>query len=89
MGSGNADGLGSQRSEELRDCCKNVLGIDSGNIEIVDDQRLPDGMNAKWPASHISEHIRRYVNKFSSEKEGIKAVSEVKLLDLYPVAVST
>ena len=53
---GNADGLGPLRSQEMYHACS-LLGIDAPCVTVVDDPRLPDGMKSVWPLHVVAEHV--------------------------------
>lgn len=53
---GNADGLGDIRVDELQKCAK-LFGIDSQNLDIVDHPQLQDGMDSTWSPELISSIV--------------------------------
>jgi len=56
---GDADGLGAVRKQELVTSCR-AAGILDSNIIAVDDPRLRDGMNEHWPADAIAQYLLRH-----------------------------
>lgn len=62
LSTGDADGLGSVRKEELVQACA-VLGIPAPRVTVVDDARLRDGKHTVWKAEAVAEvvwkHLRR------------------------------
>ncbi len=59
--SGNADGLGDIRKEELEGSCK-VLGIKQ--FIIIDDQtNFPDSMTLSWDTSKLADTILDYIEQ--------------------------
>lgn len=56
------------RKKELPASCK-LLGIE--DVMIVDDPRLPDGMNTKWDASVISNFISENVKNQLKQNENV------------------
>lgn len=62
---GNADGMGAIRKQELYYSCS-LLGIERGSVTIIDDARLPDGMAAVWPVEVVAEHVEAAVKKYST-----------------------
>ncbi|CAI2165747.1 3086_t:CDS:2 [Funneliformis geosporum] len=57
---GNESGLGELRKKELERSCF-TLGIDVGNVNIIDHPLLQDGLNNNWDPSLISDKINDYV----------------------------
>lgn len=61
LSTGNADGLGAVRQNELRAAAV-YLGIPYMRVKIIDDQtHLADGMNSKWSIIQAREHIQQFV----------------------------
>lgn len=58
LSSGNADGLGSRRREELKRSCAS-MGIESPVI--VDNTLLQDGMHSRWPAEQVAREIENAI----------------------------
>lgn len=63
LSTGNADGLGRVRSQELLHACA-LLGISRDDVTIVDDARLPDGMHQRWPPAVVAEHVAQAARRF-------------------------
>ncbi|OLL21718.1 putative N-acetylglucosaminyl-phosphatidylinositol de-N-acetylase [Neolecta irregularis DAH-3] len=61
LSNGDDGGLGSIRQVELRDAA-GVLGINS--IKVINDQRIPDGMNVTWDKTIIQEYLAQYRQSF-------------------------
>lgn len=40
-----------------------VLGLRECDVAIVEDERLPDGMETDWPAEVVAEHITKHLAK--------------------------
>ncbi|KAF2767725.1 LmbE-like protein [Teratosphaeria nubilosa] len=60
LSSGDADGLGNIRKEELRKSAL-MLGITSSeHVVVIEDEKLPDSMTATWDAKLISSILTRY-----------------------------
>lgn len=62
--SGNADGLGPVRTQELFYACS-VLGIQRNCVTVIDDARLPDGMRETWSPQVVAEHAAAAIVKHS------------------------
>ncbi|ORZ35287.1 putative deacetylase LmbE-like domain-containing protein [Catenaria anguillulae PL171] len=62
LSTGNADGLGAQRVQELVRSAK-VLHIPSDRVHYVDSPDLQDGMRTEWPAREVIRHVRDTVNQ--------------------------
>jgi N-acetylglucosaminylphosphatidylinositol deacetylase len=60
LSTGDADGLGSIRQQELKESCK-LLGID--DVDVIDDPELPDSMGVTWPADKIGSMLDKYADK--------------------------
>lgn len=65
--SGNANGLGSVRTQELLHACT-ILGIHKQNITIIDDPKLQDGMHTDWPTASITPHITAALDRIQPSK---------------------
>ncbi|CAG8496946.1 98_t:CDS:2 [Funneliformis mosseae] len=57
---GNESGLGELRKKELERSCI-TLGIEVGNVYVIDHPLLQDGLNNNWDPSLISDIINDYV----------------------------
>ncbi len=61
LSTGNYEGLGKTRVEELNKCAE-VFNIPSRNLSIIDHQMLQDGMETHWPLDVIEgvvfDHIK-------------------------------
>lgn len=62
---GNADGLGAIRRQELFYSCS-VLGIERSYVTVIDDARLPDGMAEVWPLEVVGKHVESAIKKYSA-----------------------
>lgn len=60
LSSGDFEGLGQQRKEELFLSCRH-LGIATENVCVIDDVRLRDGMKEEWDSAVIANHVQSYV----------------------------
>lgn len=60
LSTGNADGLGSQREQELHHACE-LLQIRVHRT--VNDPLLQDGMHVRWDLSHIERHVAAAVDE--------------------------
>ena len=56
LSTGNAEGLGETRKQELVRAAK-VLGIPQPLVQTVDDPELQDGMDTVWPPEKIEEVV--------------------------------
>ncbi|KAK9829581.1 hypothetical protein WJX72_006605 [[Myrmecia] bisecta] len=63
LSNGNAAGLGPRRALELKAACR-FWQIDK--YVIIDAPGLQDGLNTKWDAALIAEHIARQVVSFDA-----------------------
>ncbi|KAJ8311959.1 hypothetical protein KUTeg_009332 [Tegillarca granosa] len=54
--SGDYDGLGSRRTEELKKSCK-ILGISSDQIIIENDSQLPDNPDINWNEDDVMNKL--------------------------------
>lgn len=60
LSSGDADGLGHIRKDELRKSALR-LGIRSAeHVVVLEDEKLPDSMTTTWDARHIAALLTRY-----------------------------
>ena len=61
---GNESGFGKIREKELKlSCCE--FGIK--NLDIIDDERLQDGMENIWEPEYVAEFLRKYISKWNIE----------------------
>lgn len=58
--SGNYDGKGKIRKQELWDACKE-LGVPDHNICLITDSRLPDNPKKQWPVPVVAKLIEHQV----------------------------
>ncbi|KAK5681835.1 N-acetylglucosaminyl-phosphatidylinositol de-N-acetylase [Elasticomyces elasticus] len=60
LSSGDADGLGHVRKEELRKSAL-MLGVKSSeHVVVIDDAKLPDSMTAAWDPKLVASILTRY-----------------------------
>eukprot|EP00931_Biecheleriopsis_adriatica_P076070 TRINITY_DN49819_c0_g1_i1.p1 TRINITY_DN49819_c0_g1~~TRINITY_DN49819_c0_g1_i1.p1 ORF type:complete len:301 (+),score=64.25 TRINITY_DN49819_c0_g1_i1:96-998(+) len=59
LSTGNYDGLGKQRAEEMRRSCAR-LGVGGSNLSILDDALLQDGPHA-WPEDAVAARVAEFV----------------------------
>lgn len=60
LSSGDADGLGHIRKDELRKSAL-LLGLRSAeHVVVVEDDKLPDSMTTDWDPKHVSSILTRY-----------------------------
>lgn len=62
LSNGNADGKGKVREQELDKACK-YLGF--SGIFVVDDPRIPDGMDKLWEVGVLKEIIKKRLSEHS------------------------
>eukprot|EP00877_Chromochloris_zofingiensis_P002693 jgi/Chrzof1/12424/Cz06g34060.t1 len=62
LSKGNAHGLGQVREKELQRACA-IFQIPAGQITIVDDPQLQDGMTTQWPKCVIAHHVQAMLLK--------------------------
>ncbi|PRW58201.1 N-acetylglucosaminyl-phosphatidylinositol de-N-acetylase isoform C [Chlorella sorokiniana] len=67
LSTGNADGLGQLRSRELYRACS-LLGMRRQDVTIVDDPQLQDGMQQRWPADVVAEHVAAAVQRLQPSR---------------------
>ena len=60
LSNGNYDKLGEIRTEEFNNVCK-LLKIE--DKEIINDEKLKDGMNEIWEKEYVSDKIKKYLHK--------------------------
>jgi N-acetylglucosaminylphosphatidylinositol deacetylase len=63
LSTGNFDGLGEMRKEELLKCVQ-IFNIAQDYVHIVDHPALQDGMDNVWPMDVISSTVIEYISKF-------------------------
>ncbi|CAE7060355.1 unnamed protein product [Rhizoctonia solani] len=66
---GNADGLGPTRAQELVSSYR-VLGLQSGEVDVLDHPELQDDIKSMWNTSLIAGIVGEYV-----QKHGIQSAS--------------
>jgi hypothetical protein len=47
---------------------KGELQVSNDQIVLVDDPRLQDGMQQRWPASVVAEHVAAAVQRFQPKQ---------------------
>ena len=62
MTTGNFDGKGALRTNELHKSCANLIGSDLNNIKIVNESELPDNPKANWNKDLCASIIQNYIN---------------------------
>ncbi|TKY90533.1 hypothetical protein EX895_000531 [Sporisorium graminicola] len=67
LSTGNAAGLGLQRTEELF-ASYNQLGVPANRVKYLDDARLQDSMDAIWPNDHISKLVGKHIDALSRSR---------------------
>eukprot|EP01137_Pigoraptor_chileana_P000708 Opistho-2@37306 len=65
LSTGDYEGLGSIRRQELFKSCK-CLGIDESRVEIINDDALPDNPKVEWSTTRIATHIAAYIDRQKS-----------------------
>ena len=85
LSSGDADGLGHIRKDELTKSAL-LLGVTSPeHVVVVEDEKLPDSMTARWDAKLIAGILMRYfapeIAKTPSEEEPMAAVDAIITFD--------
>ncbi|KAL0034476.1 hypothetical protein WJX79_004581 [Trebouxia sp. C0005] len=66
MSTGNFEGLGKLRQEELRTACA-ILGIEPKDVFIVDHTDLQDGPHAQWPPQLIALIVAAQASKVKAD----------------------
>jgi hypothetical protein len=91
LSTGNADGIGKQRTKELGKSCK-VLGISTDDqldeiatpkelestektVVIVNSESLRDGMKEKWETTLVSEFVQTFVKRYSIDS--VRAITNL------------
>lgn len=64
LSTGNAAGLGVQRSEELF-ASYEKLGVPANRVTYIDDSRLQDSIESIWPNEHVSSVIGKHIDFLS------------------------
>ncbi|KAI3423800.1 hypothetical protein D9Q98_009637 [Chlorella vulgaris] len=67
LSTGDADGLGRLRSQELRHACS-LLGIAGQDITLIDDPQLPDGMDQHWSPLVVEQHVAQAVRRLQPDQ---------------------
>merc|ERR1712224_336931 len=60
LSTGDAFGLGRVRAKELLRSCR-TYEIYEEDVEVVDDERLRDGMDEVWDPSSVAEYVESHV----------------------------
>eukprot|EP00246_Nothoceros_aenigmaticus_P012084 TRINITY_DN3581_c0_g1_i3.p1 TRINITY_DN3581_c0_g1~~TRINITY_DN3581_c0_g1_i3.p1 ORF type:complete len:220 (+),score=26.95 TRINITY_DN3581_c0_g1_i3:342-1001(+) len=60
LSTGNADGLGSIRKDEMVSACA-VFKVPANNVKILDDANLQDGSTQLWKLGYIAKLVRQEV----------------------------
>jgi N-acetylglucosaminylphosphatidylinositol deacetylase len=63
---GNYDGLGEIRSQELRRACRDVIGMQK--VILLDEPAFPDHPTRAWPIEETAESIRNALRKAVEEE---------------------
>jgi N-acetylglucosaminylphosphatidylinositol deacetylase len=64
LSKGNAEGLGSKRSDELLASCKQ---LNIAHVDIIDNEFLPDSMSVEWDSDQIITVLNNYLKKNNVE----------------------
>jgi len=64
LSTGDADGLGNLRKDELRHSL-DVLGIPPNRSLVIDDPRLRDNMTLTWASEHVASVVADFIQKNS------------------------
>ena len=56
LSTGDADGLGAVRRQELSHACS-LLGVKDIDTMVIDDAGLPDGLTNRWPPEAVAVHV--------------------------------
>mmetsp|Transcript_2981 Transcript_2981/g.4899 ORF Transcript_2981/g.4899 Transcript_2981/m.4899 type:complete len:308 (-) Transcript_2981:19-942(-) len=59
LSTGNADGLGKERTAEMRRSCSR-LGIVDKSLKIINDPLLQDGFHF-WPEAEVAKHVSEFL----------------------------
>jgi len=73
LSTGNAEGRGMQRAEELF-ASYNVLGLPASRVKYLDDPRLQDSMDTVWPNEYISSLVGEQIDSLSRTAHPIDAL---------------
>ena len=60
LSTGNFEGLGNTRSNELLKCCS-IFDVSAQNVHIIDDPELQDSMSNEWPTRKIAAIVAEYI----------------------------
>ena len=77
LSTGDYDGLGAARSEELVRSCAS-LGVPAERVALVDDARLRDGPDERWEPALVASLVRRELRR--------RALAAVVTFDAYGVS---
>ncbi|TIC23933.1 LmbE-like protein [Wallemia mellicola] len=78
LSSGNADGLGNIREQELYSSLS-VLGVQPDNVNLIENAHLQDGMDKSWPEELIANVVVDYAKVhnidriLTFDKEGVSS----------------
>lgn len=61
LSTGNADGFGNVRRQELFHSCS-LLDIPRSCVHLVDDEGLLDGQRNRWSEERVRVHVKRAVD---------------------------
>ncbi|KAJ9476854.1 N-acetylglucosaminyl-phosphatidylinositol de-N-acetylase [Pseudozyma hubeiensis] len=70
LSTGNAAGLGMERTEELF-ASYDQLGVPASRVKYLDDARLQDSMEAVWPNERISSVVAKHIDSLSTPVDAI------------------
>ncbi len=87
LSNGNFAGLGKIREKELEKSCSYLAFKEAPTV--VDDPRLQDGMQQKWPAEVITEHINKFFKAHSSLEFQTILTFDSKGISSHPNHIST
>jgi N-acetylglucosaminylphosphatidylinositol deacetylase len=72
LSTGNSDGLGERRQEELRHCCA-LYKILPSEITIIDHPDLQDGMRTRWPVDLVADIFCGHARSLQPDLVGVTA----------------
>lgn len=67
LSTGNAQGRGSQRAEELF-ASYSTLGLPAARVKYLDDVRLQDSMDAVWPNEHVAAVVAKHIEELEATR---------------------
>lgn len=65
LSSGNAEGLGETRVQELGYAAY-LVGLPPNNVSVVDQPELPDSMTANWDPEDVAKYVGMYAREFGT-----------------------